>query len=200
MKQPLLLASSSPFRQALLAKLGLPFTCASPDIDESPLQGETAGQLVVRLAQQKALALADSAPQSLIIGSDQAGVLNGTFLGKPHTAARAHEQLRAASGQCVTFYTGLALYCARRRQFWQCCETYQVTFRDLRDEEIEAYIAREQPLNCAGSFKSEGLGITLFESLQGRDPNTLVGLPLIALCGFLREAGLDPLTCQPDAL
>lgn len=194
MKQPLLLASSSPFRQELLAKLGLPFSCASPEIDESELPGETATQLVIRLAQQKALALADSAPDSLIIGSDQVGVLNGTFLGKPHTVAKAHQQLRAASGQSVTFYTGLALYCSRRRQFWQCCETYQVTFRHLTNEEIEAYVAREQPLNCAGSFKSEGLGITLFESLQGRDPNTLVGLPLIALSGFLREAGLDPLT------
>ncbi len=194
MKQPLLLASSSPFRQALLAKLGLPFTTASPEIDESALPGETAEQLVIRLARQKALALANHAPESLIIGSDQVGALNGTFLGKPHTGAKAHEQLRAASGQSVTFYTGLALYCGRRRQFWQCCETYQVTFRHLRDEEIAAYIAKEQPLNCAGSFKSEGLGITLFESLQGRDPNTLVGLPLIALSGFLRDAGLDPLT------
>ena len=102
--------------------------------------------------------------------------------------------MSASCRQSVTFYTGLALYCSRRRQFWQCCETFQVNFRQLRDEEIEAYIAREQPLNCAGSFKSEGLGITLFDSLQGRDPNTLVGLPLIALCEFLREAGLDPLT------
>ncbi|ARU93640.1 Maf family protein [Tatumella citrea] len=194
MKQPLLLASSSPFRQALLAKLGLPFTCASPDIDESALPGESAGQLVVRLAQQKALALAGNAPDTLIIGSDQVGSLNGHFLGKPNTAEKAYQQLRAASGQSVTFYTGLTLYCSRRRQFWQCCETFQVNFRQLRDEEIEAYIAREQPLNCAGSFKSEGLGITLFDSLQGRDPNTLVGLPLIALCEFLREAGLDPLT------
>ena len=196
MKQPLLLASSSPFRQALLAKLGLPFTSASPEIDESARPDETAEQLVVRLAQQKALALAESAPQSLIIGSDQIGCLEGRFLGKPLTEKKAYEQLRAASGQVVTFYTGLALYCGRRRQFWQCCETYQVTFRHLRDEEIEAYIAREQPLNCAGSFKSEGLGITLFESLQGRDPNTLIGLPLIALSGFLREAGLDPLTSR----
>lgn len=194
MKQPLLLASSSPFRQALLAKLGLPFSTAVPDIDESALPGESATQLVTRLAKLKALALADHAPDSLIIGSDQVGALNGTFLGKPHTVARAREQLRAASGQCVTFYTGLALYCSRRKQFWQCCETVEVNFRLLTDAEIDAYIAREQPLNCAGSFKSEGLGITLFESLRGRDPNTLIGLPLIALCGFLRDAGLDPLT------
>lgn len=194
MKQALLLASSSPFRRAILEKLGLPFQWAAPDIDESALDGETAEQLVIRLAKQKALALADAWPDTLIIGSDQTGVLNGTFLGKPHTEKRARQQLKAASGNTVTFYTGLAVYCSRRRQFWQCCETFDVTFRTLSAAEIAGYVAKEQPLHCAGSFKAEGLGISLFEKLQGRDPNTLVGLPLIALGEFLRDAGINPLT------
>ncbi|GAA0476839.1 MULTISPECIES: Maf family protein [Tatumella] len=194
MKQHLLLASSSPFRQSLLARLKLPFDAVAPEIDESALPAETAAQLVVRLAKQKALALAGQYPHSLIIGSDQVCVLNNCLTGKPHTMARARQQLRAASGNRVVFYTGLALYCARRQKFWSCCETFDVSFRHLSDQEINAYLEKEQPLNCAGSFKSEGLGITLFESLQGRDPNTLVGLPLIALCDFLREAGADPLT------
>ena len=194
MKQALLLASSSPFRRAILEKLGLPFHWAAPDIDESAQEGETAEQLVIRLAKQKALALADAWPDTLIIGSDQTGVLNGAFLGKPHTEERAREQLASASGNTVTFYTGLAVYCSRRQRFWQCCETFDVTFRSLSAQEIAGYVAKEQPLHCAGSFKAEGLGISLFEKLQGRDPNTLVGLPLIALGEFLREAGINPLT------
>lgn len=200
MKQPLLLASSSPFRRMILEKLGLPFDCAAPDIDESPLADETAEQMVLRLARLKALALAPNAAGSLIIGSDQTGSLNGQLLGKPHTVERACQQLRAASGQTVIFYTGLVLYCTLRQQFWQCCETFEVTFRDLSEAEIAAYVAREQPLNCAGSFKSEGLGITLFDSLRGRDPNTLVGLPLIALNDFLRQAGINSLTDAPTTL
>lgn len=194
MKQPLLLASSSPFRRMILEKLGLPFQYAAPDIDETPLPGETAEQLVIRLARLKALALAPQYPGSLIIGSDQTGLLNGTLLGKPYTAERACAQLRGASGQSVVFSTGLALYCTVRQQFWQCCENFEVRFRELSDAEIAGYVAREQPLNCAGSFKCEGLGITLFDALNGRDPNTLIGLPLIALNGFLREAGVNPLT------
>lgn len=194
MKQALLLASSSPFRRAILEKLGLPFQWAAPEIDETAQDGETAEQLVIRLAKQKALALAEAWPDTLIIGSDQTGVLKGKFLGKPHTEERAIQQLKAASGNTVTFYTGLAVYCSRRRQFWQCCETFDVTFRSLSAAEIAGYVAKEQPLQCAGSFKAEGLGISLFEKLQGRDPNTLVGLPLIALGEFLRDAGINPLT------
>ncbi|MBP2170951.1 MAF protein [Erwinia toletana] len=192
----LVLASTSPFRQALLNKLGLPFITAAPQVDETPLAQETAPQLVSRLAAAKAQALARHYPDHLIIGSDQVCVLNGQITGKPHTVENACTQLRQASGQSVIFYTGLALYASGRAQIQTLCETFTVHFRHLSDAEIAAYVAREQPLNCAGSFKSEGLGITLFERLEGRDPNTLVGLPLIALCAMLREAGMDPLLSQ----
>ncbi|MFS2224010.1 Maf family protein [Pantoea sp. B65] len=189
----LVLASTSPFREGLLNKLGLPFITAAPQVDETPQAGESAPQLVSRLAAAKARALSDRYPDALIIGSDQVCVLRGQITGKPHTEQNACAQLRQASGQSVIFYTGLALWSGQRQQITLQCETFTVHFRHLSDEEIVAYVAREQPLNCAGSFKSEGLGITLFERLEGRDPNTLVGLPLIALCGMLRAAGMDPL-------
>lgn len=190
----LILASTSPFRQALLNKLGLPFITAAPDVDETPRPDESAPQLVERLAQTKAQALGTRYPHSWIIGSDQVCVLAGKITGKPHTEENARAQLRAASGKVITFYTGLALYCAQQQRLLSLCETFRVEFRSLSEAEINAYVIREQPLQCAGSFKSEGLGITLFERLDGRDPNTLVGLPLIALCDLLREAGINPLT------
>lgn len=189
----LILASTSPFRQALLGKLGLPFITAAPDVDETPRAGEAADALVTRLAVAKAQALADDYPDSWIIGSDQACVLDGAIAGKPHTPDRAFTQLRQASGNAITFYTGLALYQPRSGTLMQCCEPFVVHFRSLSDAEIRAYIEKEQPLQCAGSFKSEGLGICLFERLEGRDPNTLVGLPLIALSGMLRAVGINPL-------
>ena len=189
----LVLASTSPFRQALLNKLGLPFITAAPQVDETPLAHETAPQLVSRLAAAKAQALGNHYPDHLIIGSDQVCVLMNQITGKPHTEQNACAQLRQASGQSVIFYTGLALYSSSNHQIKTICETFTVHFRHLTDEEIRAYVAREQPLNCAGSFKSEGLGITLFDRLEGRDPNTLIGLPLIALCEMLRQAGMDPL-------
>ncbi|WP_313383051.1 nucleoside triphosphate pyrophosphatase [Pantoea sp.] len=189
----LLLASTSPFRQALLGKLGLPFITAAPDVDETPHAGEAADALVSRLAVAKAQALAADYPDSWIIGSDQVCVLDGAITGKPHTPERAFAQLRQASGNAITFYTGLALYQPRSATLMQCCEPFVVHFRDLSDREIRAYIEKEQPLQCAGSFKSEGLGICLFERLEGRDPNTLVGLPLIALSGMLRAVGITPL-------
>ncbi|MBU5379366.1 MAG: nucleoside triphosphate pyrophosphatase [Pantoea sp.] len=189
----LLLASTSPFRQALLGKLGLPFITAAPDVDETPRAGEAADALVTRLAVAKAQALAADYPDSWIIGSDQVCVLDGAITGKPHTPERAFAQLRQASGNAVTFYTGLALYQPRSGTLMQCCEPFVVHFRSLSDAEINAYIEKEQPLQCAGSFKSEGLGICLFERLEGRDPNTLVGLPLIALSGMLRAVGINPL-------
>ncbi|WP_312242662.1 nucleoside triphosphate pyrophosphatase [Pantoea sp.] len=189
----LLLASTSPFRQALLKKLGLPFITAAPDVDETPQPQESAPALVQRLAVAKAQALATRYPRHWIIGSDQVCVLNGAITGKPHTEEIARAQLRAASGQSVTFYTGLALYCAQENRLMQCYEPFVVHFRVLSDAEIDGYIRKEQPLQCAGSFKSEGLGICLFDRLEGRDPNTLVGLPLIALSGMLRKAGIDPL-------
>lgn len=189
----LLLASTSPFRQALLKKLGLPFITAAPDVDETPRPQESAPALVQRLAVAKAQALAARYPRHWIIGSDQVCVLNGAITGKPHNEENARAQLRAASGQSVTFYTGLALYCAQENRLMQYYEPFVVHFRALSDAEIDGYIRKEQPLQCAGSFKSEGLGICLFERLEGRDPNTLVGLPLMALSGMLREAGIDPL-------
>ncbi|MGJ0192582.1 Maf family protein [Pantoea sp. RRHST58] len=189
----LILASTSPFRQALLGKLGLPFITAAPDVDETPRAGEAADALVTRLAVAKAQALAADYPDSWIIGSDQVCVLDGAIAGKPHTPDRAFTQLRQASGNAITFYTGLALYQPRSDTLMQCCEPFVVHFRSLSDAEIRAYIEKEQPLQCAGSFKSEGLGICLFERLEGRDPNTLVGLPLIALSGMLRAVGINPL-------
>ncbi len=189
----LLLASTSPWRRMLLDKLSLPFECAAPEVDETPLPGESARQLVVRLAQAKAQALASRFPQHLIIGSDQVCVLDGEITGKPHTEENAHRQLRKASGTIVTFYTGLALYNSANGHLQTECEPFDVHFRHLSDQEIEAYIRKENPLQCAGSFKSEGLGITLFERLEGRDPNSLVGLPLIALCQMLRREGFNPL-------
>ncbi|MBP2155092.1 Maf family protein [Erwinia rhapontici] len=189
----LVLASTSSYRKALLAKLELPFITAAPEVDETPLDDEDATELVVRLATAKAQALAGRYPDHLIIGSDQVCVVAGKIFGKPLTATRAQEQLRAASGHSVVFYTGLALYDSRNASLQVLCEPFSVDFRTLSDEEIVAYISKEQPLNCAGSFKSEGLGITLFDRLSGRDPNTLVGLPLIALCNMLRNAGVNPL-------
>jgi len=181
MTQPLLLASTSPFRKALLDKLQYPFETASPDADESPMPNETAEQLVTRLARAKATACASDYPEHLIIGSDQVCVINGNIVGKPHTKEKAHQQLRDASGQVVTFYTGLCLHNAKTGHGEVICEPFHVHFRVLTEQEICRYIEREMPLNCAGSFKSEGLGIALFDKLEGRDPNTLVGLPLIAL-------------------
>lgn len=190
----LVLASTSAYRQQLLKKLELPFECAAPEVDEQPFPQESPRQLVLRLAQAKAQALAHRFSQHLIIGSDQVCVLGGKITGKPHTEENACQQLREASGHIVTFYTGLALYNSTTGHLQTECEPFDVHFRTLSSTEISRYVQKEQPLNCAGSFKSEGLGITLFERLDGRDPNTLVGLPLIALCGMLRHEGCNPLS------
>lgn len=194
MTPSILLASTSPFRQALLHKLGLPFITAAPEVDESPQPDETAEALVIRLAVAKAQALAKTYPRHWIIGSDQVCVLDGAIAGKPHTAENARAQLRAASGKAITFYTGLALFHPVSGTLLHCCEPFMVHFRTLTDAEISGYVEKEQPLQCAGSFKSEGLGICLFDRLEGRDPNTLVGLPLIALNEMLQQAGINPLT------
>lgn len=190
----LILASISPYRRLLLEKLGIPFTCAAPEVDEIPLPAETPRHLVLRLAQAKAQALAERFPHHLIIGSDQVCVLDGEITGKPHTEENARKQLKKASGNIVTFYTGLALYNSVNGQLQTECEPFDVHFRHLTEQEINHYVQKESPLNCAGSFKSEGLGIALFERLEGRDPNTLVGLPLIALCQMLRREGFNPLS------
>ncbi|MFO3903743.1 nucleoside triphosphate pyrophosphatase [Enterobacter hormaechei] len=189
----LILASTSPYRRVLLEKLGVPFECAAPNVDESPQPGESPRHLVVRLAQEKAKSLAARFPDHLIIGSDQVCVLDGMITGKPHTEENARQQLLKARGSIVTFYTGLALYNSSTGHLQTECEPFDVHFRHLSEQEIDDYVRKERPLNCAGSFKSEGLGIALFDRLDGRDPNTLVGLPLIALCQMLRREHYNPL-------
>lgn len=182
----LVLASSSPFRRELLAKLCLPFEQASPDVDESPLVDETPQDLVVRLAVIKAQALSERFSHHLIIGSDQLAIgPQGKPLGKPHTHEKAVQQLLSMSGQRITFVTGLCLLNSATGRAQSHCERFDVVFRELSQDQVERYVEQEQPLNCAGSFKSEGLGIALFSALEGRDPNALVGLPLIALVEML---------------
>ncbi|MDP4537326.1 Maf family protein [Alkalimonas collagenimarina] len=187
------LASTSPYRQQLLKKTGLHFTTAAPNIDESALAGETPSDLVQRLAVTKALKVAESLDAGLVIGSDQVAVFGDSILGKPHTEAKAIAQLQRFSGHKVTFLTGLALINAADQSYKVCCEPFHVHFRQLSNHEIKQYITLEQPLDCAGSFKSEGLGISLFEKLEGDDPNSLIGLPLIRLLAMLRQQGINPL-------
>ncbi|ENG8676887.1 Maf family protein [Enterobacter hormaechei] len=190
----LVLASTSPYRRMLLEKLGIPFECAAPEVDETPQPGESPRHLVTRLAKEKAQSLAVRYPAHLIIGSDQVCVLDGEITGKPHTEENACQQLLRARGSIVTFYTGLALYNSASGHLQTECEPFDVHFRHLSEQEILNYVRRERPLNCAGSFKSEGLGIALFDKLDGRDPNSLVGLPLIALCQMLKREECNPLT------
>ncbi|WP_367599090.1 nucleoside triphosphate pyrophosphatase [Pseudomonas fulva] len=186
----LLLASSSLYRRELLARLRLPFTWASPDIDETRQPQEPAIDLVQRLATQKAQALAGSHPNHLIIGSDQVAMLGEQILGKPHTVERACEQLLACSGQQVTFLTALALLNSATGQCQVDCVPFTVKLRTLDRERIERYVAAEMPLDCAGSFKAEGLGVSLFESTEGCDATSLVGLPLIRLVDMLAQEGV----------
>lgn len=188
---PLYLASTSVYRRALLQKLTTQFNCVKPEVDESPLPDETAEALVNRLALAKAKAVAVTLSAGLVIGSDQVAVFQGEILGKPHTIANAEAQLRRFSGQAVTFLTGLAVVNAATGKVQQAIEPFVVYFRELSEAEIRHYVAREQPLDCAGSFKSEGLGIALFDKLQGDDPNSLIGLPLIRLLAMLRDEGLN---------
>ncbi len=197
MPLPLLLASSSQYRKQLLEKLQLPFTTASPDINESILNNETPQSYVERLAIEKAKALAGQFSNHIIIGSDQCAVLEvdeqKTILGKPHNIDNAVEQLKNCSGQHVTFLTGLCVYNSRSKKCLSLVEPFIVHFRELTEAQIRRYIEQDKPLDCAGSFKSEGLGIRLFSALNGRDPNTLVGLPLIALTDLLIEHGIEVL-------
>lgn len=192
----LVLASGSRWRRQLLERLEIPFHWASPDIDETPQPGESPGSLVQRLALEKASRLAEDWPDNLIIGSDQVAVFAGDILGKPGDEATARANLARFSGNRVRFLTGLALLDTRHGSHRVCHESYDVIFRQLSDKEIHQYVAREKPLDSAGSFRMEGLGIALFETLEGSDPNTLIGLPLIRLCEMLREAGLDPLIAR----
>ncbi|HEX5339343.1 MAG TPA: Maf family nucleotide pyrophosphatase [Gammaproteobacteria bacterium] len=183
----LILASSSRFRRALLERLKLPFSVESPGLDESRLDGETPQAMVRRLSQAKAACIAERHPDALVIGSDQAAVLDGMTLGKPGHHAQAVAQLSACSGREVTFYTGLCLLRGNLSPVY--LDTTRVIFRTLAGDEIDRYLGTEQPYQSAGSFKAEGLGISLFESIHSDDPTALVGLPLIALCRLLRQAG-----------
>ena len=189
----LVLASTSPYRRALLDRLKISYVCDSPDIDESPLDGESVEDMVVRLSVLKARAVADRHADALVIGSDQSAELNGRPLSKPGNFENAVTQLGQASGQRIAFHTGLCLLNTASGREQTACVPYTVVLRELTTEKIERYIEKEQPYNCAGSFKSEGLGITLFEKFEGEDPNALIGLPLIRLIEFLDNEGFDVL-------
>jgi len=192
----LVLGSTSPFRKEILAKLNLPFKCAKPNIDETALVNETPQALVKRLAIEKAQAVANEFTTALIIGSDQVAVCNGDILGKPHTFENGVKQLTKFSGKAVTFYTGLCVLNSEKKTHKALVEPFVVHFNKLSQAEIENYLKTEQPYNCAGSFKSEGLGICLFKKLEGDDPNTLIGLPLIKLVSLLKDHGVDVLAEQ----
>ena len=187
----LILASTSPFRRELLLRLGLPFDCVAPNVDETPLPGEPPHALVRRLAAAKARSVAAHYPKALIIGSDQVAVLDGQVIGKPGDHPRAVAQLRALSGRSIEFINGLCLLDAAANQMQLQVVPYRVVFRALSEERIERYLRREEPYNCAGSFRSEVLGITLCERLEGDDPNALIGLPLIQLTRMLEAAGVE---------
>lgn len=186
-KPTLVLGSSSPFRKMLLERLMVPFETANPDIDESPLDGETPIELVERLAIEKAQAVATTHPNSLIIGSDQVALHGDEVVGKPHTHERAIEQLRSASGKKITLYTGLALINSTTGKIQSEVIPFTVHFKELSERVIESYLRKEEPYNCAGSVKSEGLGIALMERFDGDDPNALIGLPLIRLVAMLEN-------------
>ena len=185
----LILASTSPYRRELLQRLGMPFQCISPDVDEIALADEQPQDLAGRLALQKAQAVSPAYPGSLVIGSDQVAALDGKLLGKPGTHSAAFEQLQNCSGREVHFFTGVALVCASSGLVSTHVEPFKVRFRNLQEAQIENYLRREEPYDCAGSFKCEGLGIVLFEQLNGNDPTSLQGLPLIALTTMLLNCG-----------
>lgn len=185
-----MLASTSVYRRELLARLQLPFAVAAPDVDETPLPGETPPATALRLAEAKARKVGASHPNALIIGSDQVAVLDGVQLGKPLTHDNAVRQLKLMRGRSVIFHTALCLYNSASGNLQQAVVPTTVRFRQLSDTQIENYLVKEQPYHCAGSAKSEGLGIALIEAIQGDDPNALIGLPLIALVGMLQNEGV----------
>lgn len=191
----LILASSSQPRQLLLQRLGLPFICHPPHIDETPLPGESLSALVERLSVAKAKEVAQHYPHGLIIGGDQAALIEGEndFLGKPGDYETAVAQLQSLSGRTVTFLAGLCLWHAESGTWQYHGEPTRVKFRTLSLAEIEAYLIKDQPYACCGSFKSESLGIALTEAMQSQDPSALIGLPLIALCRMLAKWGVSPL-------
>ena len=189
----LILASSSPYRKELLARLRVEFRVVVPNVDETPYPNETPQDLVKRLAIAKAQVIAATNPGALVIGSDQVAVHNSHIVGKPGTHECAVAQLRAASGTTVSLYTGLALINADSGRIQSEVVPYRVVFRILTDAQIENYLHREQPYNCAGSVKAEGLGVTLLERHEGEDPAALIGLPLIRLVRMLENEGMSVL-------
>ncbi len=186
----LILASSSPFRRELLSRLMIPFDVVAPEVDETPRPDETPQALVERLAIAKAQVVASQHPDALVIGSDQVAVHADKIVGKPHTHERAVEQLRTASGKTVMLYTGLALINSASGRVQSEVVPFRVLFRPLTEAQIENYLRQEQPYHCAGSVKSEGLGVALLERFEGEDPATLIGLPLIRLIRMLENEGL----------
>jgi MAF protein len=189
----LVLASASPYRKALLERLGLPFTVATPAIDESPRPGEAPADTAVRLAEAKAREVAAAHPDALIVGSDQVADFQGAAIGKPRDRGDALAQLRAMQGQTIVFHTGLALFDARSGRCRRALVDVASTFRQLGDAALEAYLERDQPYDCAGSVKVETLGIALFTRVASDDPTALIGLPLIRLTDMLIAEGLQPL-------
>ncbi len=182
----IVLASSSPHRQALLRRIQVPFTTCSPAVDEAQLPGENGIELVVRLARSKVEAVAANYPRAIIIGSDQAAILpDSRVINKPGAYTQAFRQLREASGNTLVFHTGLCVHCTQTGRTVTDVISTRVVFRDLSDRQIKAYLEREQPYDCAGSFKAEGLGICLFRAIHSDDPTALIGLPLIRLTGIL---------------
>lgn len=193
-RRPLVLGSTSPYRRELLARLGLPFLTDKPEVDETPLPGEAPRETALRLSLEKAQAVGRRHPGSLVIGSDQVAILGDEIYGKPGNHENAVRQLRAMSGQTVEFLTGLCLLDTDSGRYLLRGIPTRVSFRSLSDQEIDTYLRRETPYQCAGSAKSEGLGIALIARMEGDDPNALIGLPLIALCDMLREMGMNPIT------
>ncbi len=194
----IILASTSPYRRELLQRLRIPFETISPQVDETPFADEQPRQLARRLAEAKARAVAELHPDAVVIGSDQVADLHGKSLGKPLQHDRAVTQLRAMRGQTVVFHTAVAVVCLARQHTEVDVAQVSVTFRDvdtgMSDEEIESYLRLEQPYDCAGSAKSEGLGIALLARIQNDDPTALIGLPMIKTCSMLRAAGVPLLT------
>lgn len=186
---PIVLGSTSPFRKLLLQKLQLDFIQDKPEIDETPLLNETPLEMVKRLAREKAAVFHNKYPAHIVIASDQTAVFNNQPLGKPKTFENAGKQLKLFSGEAVTFHTAMCVSNTLTGKTYEYCDKTIVHFRTLSDEVIKNYIEIEQPLNCAGSFKSEGLGITLFNRIESRDPNALIGLPLMALTDIFYEMG-----------
>ncbi len=189
----LILASTSPYRRELLERLRLPFRVQAPRVDETAFAGEAPAALAGRLALAKAQAVAQFAADAVVIGSDQVADLDGRALGKPGNRERAAEQLHAMSGQRVVFHTGVAVVCTARRHEASAVVAATVRVRRLTAAEIDRYLSLEQPFDCAGSAKSEALGIALLDAIESDDPTALVGLPLIRTCAMLRAVGLDPL-------